>query len=72
MSLLERDFEDAEWMTTSALVLNAPLSVEQRDLQTQRRMLLKTHRTIMARLDVPHYALSPTNLKELTELKERL
>ena len=60
------------WMTRSSLVLNAPLSEEQRDLQTQRRLLLKTHRTIMARLDVPHYALSAKNLKELDVLKERL
>ena len=63
MNILEHNFGDSNdaWMTSSALVLNAPLSDEQRDLQTQRRLLLKTHRTIMARLDVPHYALFGDN-----------
>ena len=59
-------------LTSSSLVLNAPMSEEQRDLQTQRRQLLKTHRNIMARLDVPHYELSADNREELKSLKRRL
>ena len=74
MNLLEHNFGDSNdaWMTSSALVLNTPLSEEQRYLQVQRRLLLKTHTAIMARLDVPHYELSSKNLQELDVLKERL
>ena len=76
MSLLDHGFGDSNsqdaWLTSSSLVLNAPMSEEQRDLQTQRRQLLKTHRNIMARLDIPHYVLSANNHEELNLLKKRL
>ena len=51
-------------------VLNAPLSEEQRTLQAQRRQLLKTHRAILARIDLPQYELSPYTQRELNKLKD--
>ena len=77
MSLeLDQGFGDSNshdaWLTNSSLLLTVPMSEEQRDLQTQRRQLLKTHRNIMARLDEPGYELSADNREELRSLKRRL
>ena len=50
------DFND--WMTSSALVLNMPLSEEQRALQEQRRKLLQTYRALLVRIEDLQYELS--------------
>ena len=73
MSDLELNFDSTDgWLARSSFVLNAPMSAEQRELQAQRRQLLKTYRSIMVRLDVHRCEFSPQTRRELDVLKERL